>query len=426
MGRAYGANATTALAFATSYGAVPASGFYAFAFSSFNLGEEQGQLDSDLLGMGPEPQEPADDVVNNDGDVAAPVDSRQSGLWLKLLFGPPVTTQGVAATGSITPPANPSANDTITVAGQVFTFKASISGANQILIGATLADTLRNAVWALNESAVAGVMAASYSADLDMTMIQVTHDTIGTAGNAFTLAASAATVSGATLAGGSNTGPYNHVFSSGAQTLPDAAIEGGNPEVPSYHMNYGVMGNTLRIPLQRTGLLSMTIGLFAQGERPAANATATGTPTVLEVSRFAQGQGQITDRGVRLGEVVSGEINYSNGLQKAENIREDGRIDGSDPGQRSVTPSVVLRFKDRRIRELALAGKALDIAFGWKRSPTESLTFHMAKVRLPRRTRTPITGPGFIQEAYSMIAYRPSPTGRSLIVTLVNDVPSYA
>lgn len=423
-GRARGANAQAALAFASTYGEVPTEGFRKIAFASLSLGEEQGLIDSDLLGYGREPLEPDDDVINNDGDITVPVDMRLFGLWLKLLFGPPTTTQGKPATGSIAFAAQPTVNDTITVGGQAFTFKASITAANQILIGASLAETVRNAVWALNASEVAGVAAASYSTDLTANAIQITHDTIGTGGNAMTIAASVATPSGSTLAGGATTGPYNHVFTSGALALPDAAIEIAHPEQPSYHMNYGVLANSLAIALQRSGNLTAQIGLIAQGEVPVASSSEAGSVEELEVQRFSQFSGQVAFAGVPLGEVVSGQMNFSNNLDKAENIRSDGRIDGADPGMVSVTPQLVVRYKDRLLMDAATAQEAIDIAFGWRRSATESLTFRMEAVRLPR-TRKPIPGPGSIQQTYPMQAHRPRAGGHALVVTLVNDVADY-
>ncbi|ATC25210.1 phage tail tube protein [Caulobacter vibrioides] len=426
--RARGANVQAALAFASTYGAVPASGFYQIEGADLgDLGDKQGLIEDDLLGGGREPNAPTDDVISNGTNMTVPVDTRWIGLWLKLHFGAPQTTQGYAAVGSITFANNPTADDTITVGGQVFTYKASAPAANQILIGATLADTVRNTVWALNESAVAGVAAASYSTDRDYNAVSIEHKTIGTAGNSFAIAASAATASGATLSGGSATGPYNHVFTSGALSLPDAAIEIGHPEVPSYHMNYGVMGNTGSIALQRSGLLNLVQAVIAQGEKAASNTSAAGTPTVFNnglVERFAQAAGDILDRGVPLAELVSGEVSWSNNLDVAENIRPDGRIDGADPGKFSAGARVTVRFKDRLYYDLARARKDLDLAARWTRAGA-SLKIRLPAFRLPAMVAKPLNGPGGIQQTYEGQGYKHPTLGRTMIITLVNDVPNY-
>lgn len=427
--RARGANAQVAIAFPSFYGGVPGSGFTKIPFSQIALGETQGLVESDVLGYGRNPLEPDLDVIVNDGSITVPVDQRLFGLHMKLLLGPPQTTQGVAATGKLTFALQPTVNSTITIGGQAFTFKASAPGTNDILIGATVAETVRNTVWALNRSAVAGVAVASYSTDLDAAAVTVTYDAVGTGGNAMTIAAgtspaSNVTVSGATLAGGSASGPYNHVFKAGALTLPDAAIEIGMPDVPTFAMNYGAMYNTLAVPMQRSGNLNATFNIIAQGEKPRTTTSAAGTLAELVLTRFSQFTGFIEREGVPLGNIVSGAMNVSNGLDKAEVIRADGRIDGVDPGMVAVTPEIVSRFADMSLLDLATGRTPVDIAFGWRAGPDARLTFRVPQLRLPK-PQLPVTGPGGVQGTFPGQAHR-NAAGDVLIVTLVNDVASYA
>ncbi|KQZ31725.1 phage tail tube protein [Caulobacter sp. Root1472] len=427
--RARGANAQVAIAFPSFYGGVPGSGFTKIPFSQIALGETQGLVESDVLGYGRNPLEPDLDVIVNDGSITVPVDQRLFGLHLKLLLGAPQTTQGVAATGKLTFALQPTVNSTITIGGQAFTFKASAPGANDILIGATVAETVRNTVWALNRSAVAGVAVASYSTDLDAAAVTVTYDAVGTGGNAMTIAAGSSpasnvTVSGATLAGGSAAGPYNHVFKAGALILPDAAIEIGMPDVPTFAMNYGAMYNTLAVPMQRSGNLNATFNIIAQGEKPRTTTSAAGTLAELVLTRFSQFTGFIEREGVPLGNIVSGAMNVSNGLDKAEVIRADGRIDGVDPGMVAVTPEIVSRFADMSLLDLATGRTPVDIAFGWRAGPDARLTFRVPQLRLPK-PQLPVTGPGGVQGTFPGQAHR-NAAGDVLIVTLVNDVASYA
>lgn len=115
------------------------------------------------------------------------------------------TTTGVQATGTITFADNPTADDTITINGVAFTFVAAGATGNQINIAGTLPLTLDNVIAILNGSAEADVALATYTED-GVNELTITYDAFSIAGNDFTLAASADTVSGATLTGGRNSG----------------------------------------------------------------------------------------------------------------------------------------------------------------------------------------------------------------------------
>lgn len=111
------------------------------------------------------------------------------------------------ASGWIHFASNPSNNDTITLNGVVWTFKTSPSAPTDLFIAGSLSGTLDLAVNALNASTDPLMTVATYSAPTgaDQSTIAdifVVYDTPGPAGNAYTLAASAATRSAATLLGG--------------------------------------------------------------------------------------------------------------------------------------------------------------------------------------------------------------------------------
>ncbi len=92
MARAQGARAQMALAFETTYGTPPTSGFTKMPFASTSLGAEQPLLNSELLGYGRDPLAPIKDAVTADGDVVVPLDAGAFGFWSKAAFGAPATT----------------------------------------------------------------------------------------------------------------------------------------------------------------------------------------------------------------------------------------------------------------------------------------------------------------------------------------------
>jgi hypothetical protein len=76
-------------------------------------------------------------------------------------------------------------------------------------------------------------------------------------------------------------GPYTHVFQSGAASLPSMSLEIGNPDVPSFSTHYGAVANQMRIALARSGMLNASISLMCQGETAEDASSAAGTPTAL-------------------------------------------------------------------------------------------------------------------------------------------------
>lgn len=117
------------------------------------------------------------------------------------------TTQDVRgaakAAGTIAFSGQPTADDIVTINGVIFTAKDSGATGNQFNIGEDLGATIDNLVTVLEASAETGVAAATYS-NVSDTTLKIVHDTVGDAGNAFTLDASVATPSGDTLIGGSD------------------------------------------------------------------------------------------------------------------------------------------------------------------------------------------------------------------------------
>ncbi len=97
------------------------------------------------------------------------------------------------------------AADTLTVNGTALKFVPVSPGSNEILIGATSADTAVNLEAFLTASADANIAEATYS--LSTLTITVTNKIVGTDGNSFTLAeaSTSITISGAVLAGGLGT-----------------------------------------------------------------------------------------------------------------------------------------------------------------------------------------------------------------------------
>jgi hypothetical protein len=313
MARAQGARAQMALAFETTYGTPPASGFTQMPFASATLGAEQPLLNSALLGYGRDPLPPIKDAVTSDGDVVVPIDAQAFGFWLKASFGNPITTGSAA--------------------------------------------------------------------------------------------------------------PYSHEFQSGAWTLPSMSIENGMPEVPRYAMYSGCVLDQLSWQMQRSGLLTATARLVAQGETVGV-ATAAGTAETLGLQRFGHFNGAITRNRTALGNVVSAEITYANNLDRIETIRADGRIDGADPSIAALTGRIEVRFADQTLVTQAIDRDPCEMEFAYVLPSGESFTFTVHAVYLPR-PRMEISGPQGVQATFDWQAARDPTLGRMCTATLINAVEAY-
>ena len=314
MARAQGARAQMALAFETTYGTPPASGFVRMPFASATLGAEQPLLNSELLGYGRDPLPPIKDAVTADGNVIVPIDAQAFGFWLKAAFGQPVTS-------------------------------------------------------------------------------------------------------------GTAPGPYTHEFQSGAWTLPSLSIETGMPEVPRFAMYSGCVLDTLSWQMQRSGLLTATANLVAQGEAVATTSYA-GALAELALQRLGHFNGAITRNGTALGNIVSAEITYANTLDRVETIRSDGRIDGADPSIAALTGRIEVRFADQVLVTQAINGDPCEMTFAYTLPSGESLTLTAHAVYLPR-PRIEIAGPQGVQATFDWQAARDATLGRMCTVTLINAIEEY-
>lgn len=144
-------------------------------------------------------------ITKRDVKVKVPLAETTIENLAATMPGTTLFSDGVRASGTITVSALPVANDTLTVNGAVFTFKASVASAYDILIGADAAATAANVAEALTASTNAKVVQAQYS--LAGAVVTVKFDVDGVAGNSFTLAKTGTgiTLSGAKLTGGTDT-----------------------------------------------------------------------------------------------------------------------------------------------------------------------------------------------------------------------------
>jgi len=217
-------------------------------------------------------------------------------------------------------------------------------------------------------------------------------------------------------------GTFAHTFTSGAPSIPSTSVEFSNPDMPIHSTHYGAAVNSLKASLTRSGMLNATLSMIAQGETDPAAVSAAGAPTVLRGSRFAQATGSITIDGAVVADVVSGDLAYSNQLDKVEVIRSDGRIAGVDPGKAVSSGSLRTRFATQALYNKARAKTPVALSYGWTLEAF-SLIFRLPRVFLPKPKRS-ITGPKGIMADFDWQAS--GADAAQLTAVLTNDVASYA
>jgi len=313
MSRAYGWNARMLIGFEATYG-VPSipDDFFQVPFTSNDLDSSQGLIESNVLGLGRDPTEPFQDVINVDGDIVVPVDLRNMGFWLKCIFGDATTT---------------------------------------------------------------------------------------------------------------GAGPYVHEFKSGATSLPSLAVEKGMPEIPDYPMFTGVRANSIAFNFARSGEAQTTISLIGQSETPQ-NATFVNNPDQLDYTKFSQFQGSVKQGGTVLANVTSASLTYSNNLEKIETIRDDGKIDGVDPGVASLSGNIAVRYADNSLMDAARSGTPIDLEFAYKIDDDRSLVLTCHRVFLPKPKRS-VSGPGGIEASYDYQGSKDPALGQMITAILKNDVEDY-
>ncbi|MGM0583817.1 MAG: phage tail tube protein [Pseudomonadota bacterium] len=221
----------------------------------------------------------------------------------------------------------------------------------------------------------------------------------------------------------SGTDPWTHELQSGGWTLPSMAIELGMPEVPHYATYSGCVLDRLSWQMSRSGLLTATASLVAQGESVAATSGA-GTPSEWSLKRFGHFNGAVTRDGAPLGNVISAEVTYANNLDRIETLRNDGRIEGADPSVAALTGRIEVRFADQALLNQALDGAACELSFAYALEGGESFALVAHAVHLPR-PRLEIQGPQGVQATFDWQAARDAVLGRMCTATLVNDIESY-
>jgi hypothetical protein len=214
-----------------------------------------------------------------------------------------------------------------------------------------------------------------------------------------------------------------HEFRSGGLALPSLSVELGLPEIPDFPLFTGVRANSMAFNFQRSGEAQVTINLIGQGETKQT-ATKDTSPEEEIFTRFSQFQGSVKQGGDFLGNVTSASLTYSNNLERIETIRDDGKIDGVDPGVASLNGSISVRYADTALMDAARSATPIDLELSYTIDANRKLVITCHEVYLPKPKRS-VNGPGGVEASYDFQGAKDVAEGCMVTITLTNDVSSY-
>ena len=376
--------------------------------------------DADMTAPGP-------DVHRHEGQLVMPLCINHLGYMLLGAFGAPVTT-AVAATGTLLFSGQPDAGSTITINGVEFTFVAGSPGADEIEIGGTLGDTITAIVTALNGSADTDVDDATYD-EASGTTVTIEHDTAGPDGNAFTLAASAAsnaTASGTTLSGGC----YSHVFASGGEALPAFSIEqklrnSGTAGGPKYRRHLGNFVNVLNFRMGfEEGFRRLEAEFLGWKEEDATDTSQGGTPTTLALDQMPAVKGVLRLDDVAMGSVLGVDAAYRNNLASLDFVSDEEYVSGYERGgEAAFNGQLRLRYVNEAMYEIARAASVHDLEMEWRLSATRSLVLTAPGTRIEKGADA-FNGPAGVEQTFPFRSEQSASAGM-LTATLRNAVAAY-
>lgn len=306
---AQGRNVQFSWAWQSAWGVPADSTAAAWTFNS-NLGSagprgQQGPENRNLMGLNGDQVDPEQGPHDVNGQWDLPLCARQSGLWLRSLFGPRQSGGTVGSRGGFLFKAQPIANDTITVGTTTLTFVTTSPGANEVAIGGSLLATVDNVQVAVDAM-------ASVSATDKGQILFIEHGTATAAGDTTVTSSSAPNRIQAfapTLRGGGNT---LHSFTDQHNTArPWASIEVDHTDLSNnyrYRLVDGHMVRSITFPKQRSGQVLVQADVIARRDEASALQTLRGSPTVLIAEPFAHVGGSVLVDGQCIGTIDSAQI----------------------------------------------------------------------------------------------------------------------
>ncbi len=413
---------------------------YKLPFNKNSLGGKQGLIESNTITGTRNPTEPGRGQIDPGGAIEAPLDVRNSGLWLLKMFGAPTTTN-VSTAGTLTGATGVTTTIGTWTAVSDGAFKVAIDGGAATAVGpidfstgvTTMANVASKIQAAVRAVATGGFTLVTVAWDETNTRFVITSGTTGasSAVSNLTAPASGTNISGTgfmkctagTLAAGKTL--YQHVFKVG-DDMPSATFEKGFTDIGKY----------FRTPGSKIGKWSMSLAVgnnelvqnfdvMASTETIETSALSA-TPTELALAKFNNFQGTVSEGGSANTDIRKFDLNVDFGLD-GDTFALNGLASRTDitEGLVQVTGSIETMFKDTALLEKAANGTASSLRASVT-SGDHSLAIDIPEV-IFERTSPGVDGPkGMLATLAYRGYYKDNADATAIKVTLINDVTEYA
>ncbi|MFZ1414608.1 MAG: phage tail tube protein, partial [Defluviicoccus sp.] len=138
-----------------------------------------------------------------------------------------------------------------------------------------------------------------------------------------------------------------------------------------------------------------------------------------------QGRGFITRGGAPLANVTSGNLTFSNNLERVRVIRDDGKIEAAEPTFASCQGAMTVRFDGATLVAEAANGEPVSLTYGFSMAEGWRLSFELFRVFLPK-PKYSVSGPGGVEASFDWRAAYDESAGTMLRARLLNEVAGYA
>lgn len=216
-----------------------------------------------------------------------------------------------------------------------------------------------------------------------------------------------------------------HVWSSGASSLPLAALERGLLPIADYATFLNLRANSMELQFRPGEVVqSVSVGLMGSAVT-SDDESIDATPTVEDPPPSVGWQGTALSGATALANITEATLTLRNNLEgiRAMNSGAPG-LYASAPGLTDVLGSITVRMADRTILNLARAGTPLDLRLGYRESATRSVEWRLEGARL-ELTEPPLEGRNGISASFAFVAEKGATTGAKVQVTMKNQRAGY-